>query len=90
MPDSERAFPFLRTNPRQGKPRACGVTEIRGSYYTPMGTRYLQDVLETMSEYVDSLKFAGGSFTLMPRRRLVEIIELCHAQGGCGRAGGGD
>ncbi len=75
----ERAFSFLKVNTREGKPRARGVTEIRGPYYTPMGTRYLQDVLETMGEYVDSLKFAGGSFSLMPRSRLVELIELCHS-----------
>jgi len=31
-----------------------------------------------MGPYVDSLKFAGGSFTLMTRRSLVELIELCH------------
>src|SRR5438105_4559098 len=65
-------------NERQNKPRAQGLTEIRGPYYTPMGRRYLEDILETMGEYVDSLKFAGGSFTLMPRERLREIIELAH------------
>jgi phosphosulfolactate synthase (CoM biosynthesis protein A) len=64
---SERAFPFIRMNEREGKPRTRGITEIRGPYYTPMGKRYLEDVLETMGDYVDSLKFAGGSFTLMPR-----------------------
>src|SRR6478672_5121805 len=74
-----RAFAFLRVNERQGKPRTRGVTEIRGPYYTPMGKRYLQDVLETMGRYVDTLKFAGGSFRLMPRAALVELIELCHA-----------
>jgi len=31
-----------------------------------MGKRYLQDILETMGAYVDSLKFTGGSFSLMP------------------------
>jgi phosphosulfolactate synthase (CoM biosynthesis protein A) len=75
---SERAFPFIRMNEREGKPRTRGVTEIRGPYYTPMGKRYLEDVLETMGEYVDSLKFAGGSFTLMPEKQLKEIIELAH------------
>jgi phosphosulfolactate synthase (CoM biosynthesis protein A) len=75
---SERAFPFLRMNDRQAKPRTRGLTEIRGPYYTPMGKRYLEDVLETMGRYVDSLKFAGGSFTLMPRRALMELLELCH------------
>ena len=75
----ERAFSFLRMNQRQIKPRTYGLTEIRGPYYTPMGKRYLEDVLETMSEHIDSLKFAGGSFTLMPRERLREIIDLAHS-----------
>jgi phosphosulfolactate synthase (CoM biosynthesis protein A) len=73
-----RAFDFLRTNARSAKPRQVGLTEIRGPYYSPMGPRYLTDVLETMGPYIDSLKFAGGSFTLMPRRQLVQLIELCH------------
>jgi len=73
-----RAFDFVRMNERAGKPRTKGLTEIRGPYYTPMGTRYLEDVLETMGEYVDSLKFAAGSFSLMPRKALVDIINLAH------------
>jgi len=77
--DNERAFAFLRVNQRPGKPRTRGVTEIRGPYYTPMGRRYLEDVLETMGAYVDALKFAGGSFALMPRRAVRELIDLCHA-----------
>ena len=76
LPD--RAFPFLPINARASKPRAQGVTEIRGPYYTPMGTRYLEDILETMGEYVDALKFAGGSFALMPRPALTAVIDLCH------------
>jgi phosphosulfolactate synthase (CoM biosynthesis protein A) len=32
-----------------------------------------------MGEYVDTLKFAGGSFVLYPRRALQQIIDLCHA-----------
>jgi phosphosulfolactate synthase (CoM biosynthesis protein A) len=75
---SEQPFSFIRTNQRQGKPRARGVTEIRGPYYSVMGKRYLEDILETMGEYVDSVKFAGGSFTLMPREALQEIIDLAH------------
>src|SRR5512146_2337304 len=77
---AERAFSFLNRNHRQGKPRSAGITEIRGPYYTPVGKRYLEDVLETMGEYVDTLKFAGGSFTLIPRRTLIELLELCHSQ----------
>jgi phosphosulfolactate synthase (CoM biosynthesis protein A) len=84
MPYSEpprRAFDFLRTNDRGAKPRQRGLTEIRGPYYTPMGKRYLQDVLETMGAYVDILKFAGGSFALMPYDAVKELIDLCHAHG---------
>ncbi len=73
-----RAFDFLKLNDRPGKPRSRGVTEIRGPYYTPMGKRYLEDVLETMGSYVDILKFAGGSFSLMPTKALKELIDLCH------------
>jgi phosphosulfolactate synthase (CoM biosynthesis protein A) len=73
-----RAFEFLKVNEHQPKPRSRGVTEIRGPYYTPMGKRYLQDILETMGAYVDVLKFAGGSFSLMPREALKELIDLCH------------
>ncbi|MCC6368597.1 MAG: phosphosulfolactate synthase [Bryobacterales bacterium] len=74
----DHAFSFLNRNHRPRKPRSAGITEIRGPYYTPMGKRYLEDVLETMGEYVDTLKFAGGSFTLLPRPALTELIELCH------------
>lgn len=74
----DRGFTFLRMNRRQAKPRTRGVTEIRGPYYSPVGTRYLEDIFDTMGPYVDALKFAGGSFALMPRSALSGIIELCH------------
>src|SRR5574339_632537 len=77
IPD-ERAFAFLRVNERETKPRSRGVSEIRGPYYTPMGKRYLEDVLETMGAYIDVLKFAGGSFSLMPRKAVKELLDLCH------------
>jgi phosphosulfolactate synthase (CoM biosynthesis protein A) len=77
--DAARTCDFLRVNERPGKPRHRGVTEIRGPYYSAMGKRYLADVLETMGAYVDALKFAGGSFALMPRKAVRELIELCHA-----------
>ncbi len=76
---NDRAFAFLPVNGRENKPRTRGMTEIRGPYYTPMGKRYLQDVLETMGTYVDALKFAGGSFSLMPRQAVKELLDLCHA-----------
>lgn len=76
---NERAFSFIHLNEREKKPRKIGVTEIRGPYYTVMGKRYLEDIMETVGDYVDSLKFAGGSFTVMPRRVVKEMIDFCHA-----------
>lgn len=78
MMEHARAFPFVDLNEREPKPRSRGLTEIRGPYYTPMGKRYLSDVLETMGSYVDVLKFAAGSFALMPERAVRELIELAH------------
>jgi phosphosulfolactate synthase (CoM biosynthesis protein A) len=79
MNENERGFPYLQTNARQGKPRTRGITEIRAAYYTPFGKRYFEDSLETMGTYVDSIKFAGGSFTLMPKVAVMEIIDLAHS-----------
>src|SRR5690625_3057343 len=76
--NNQKAFSNLRANYRGEKPRNVGVTEIRGPYYTVMGKRYLSDVLETMGEHVDILKFAGGSFTLMPEKQLRELLDLDH------------
>lgn len=75
---SRRGFEFLKMNRREEKPRHVGITEIRGPYYSVMGTGYLKDVLDTMGQYVDSLKFAGGSFVLMPREQIKAVIDLCH------------
>jgi phosphosulfolactate synthase (CoM biosynthesis protein A) len=74
-----RAFSFLEINQRDEKPRVVGLTEIRGPYYSPLGRRALEDILETMGAYVDSLKFAGGSFALMRREALLELIQTAHA-----------
>ncbi|MBV8102755.1 MAG: phosphosulfolactate synthase [Verrucomicrobia bacterium] len=57
----ERCFEFLQVNERGGKPRQGGITEIRGPYYSVVGKRYLQDLLEMVGAYVDHLKFAGGA-----------------------------
>ena len=78
---SERAFSFIPVNERPAKPRSRGVTEIRGPYYTVMGRRYLEDIFDTMHLYVDGLKFAGGSFALMPRDKVKEMIDLAHRHG---------
>jgi phosphosulfolactate synthase (CoM biosynthesis protein A) len=75
---TNRSFSFLQVNEREVKPRKRGLTEIRGPYYSAYGRRHLEDLFETMGAYIDSLKFAGGSFTLMPERAVREIVDLCH------------
>lgn len=75
---SKRAFSFVPVNERPAKPRSKGMTEIRGPYYSAIGTHYLGDLFGMMGKYVDGLKFAGGSFALMPEDRVRELIELAH------------
>jgi phosphosulfolactate synthase (CoM biosynthesis protein A) len=65
VPDQIKVFEFLRMNKRQSKPRTLGITEIRGPYYTPMGKRYLEDILETMGEYIDSIIDLAHSFDVI-------------------------
>jgi phosphosulfolactate synthase (CoM biosynthesis protein A) len=74
----DRSFDFLPINEREGKPRKRGITEMRGPYYAPVGKRYLLDILETMGAYVDIFKFSGGSFSLMPKKAVQELIDTCH------------
>src|SRR5438552_137070 len=40
--------------------------------------RQLGDLLETMGGYGDRLKYAGGSFALMPAKAVRALNELCH------------
>src|SRR5438270_9601220 len=74
----ERSFRFLHVNQREAKPRKRGLTEIRGPYYSVVGRRYLEDLFEMLGAYVDSLKFASGSFTIMSEPAVREIIDICH------------
>ncbi len=75
---SDRSFGFIPINERGRKPRTTGITEMRGPYYAPVGTRYLEDIFETMGAYVDIFKFSGGSFCLMPKQAVTDLIGVCH------------
>jgi hypothetical protein len=79
LQDNEHGLGFIRSNPRTSKPRKHGVTEIRGPYYSAYGKRHLQDVMDIMGHHIDGLKFAGGSFSLMPEKSLRELIDIAHA-----------
>lgn len=78
---NETGFDFLRKNKREEKPRKHGITEVRAAYYTPFGRNYFEDLLKTMGNYIDSIKFAGGSFTLMPPDEVRAINDLAHKYG---------
>lgn len=75
---SERAFDFLEVNDRPSKPREYGLTEIGGGYYDPIGVNRLQDIFETLGEYVDIFKLSGGCFVLMEYETVAELIDICH------------
>lgn len=75
---TSKNFDFINKNERDAKPRNVGITEIRGPYYAVMGKRYLNDIMETMGDHVDSLKFSGGSFTLMKPDSVRELINIAH------------
>ncbi|KAJ3027776.1 hypothetical protein HK097_006090, partial [Rhizophlyctis rosea] len=78
IPQFNTDFAFLGLTKRGTKPRTKGITEMRGPYYSIMGPRYLRDVLESCGGVVDSLKFAGGSFTLIPSKTVRELIQIAH------------
>jgi len=78
-------FGFLPSNKlpkKEGRgERQKGLTEIRGSYYNPVTYTYLNELLSDWGEFVDGVKFAGGSFTLMPPERLKALIDMVHSHG---------
>ncbi|HET7569855.1 MAG TPA: phosphosulfolactate synthase [Gammaproteobacteria bacterium] len=75
---SNNCFDFIPRAYRPPKPRTFGMTEIRGPYYSTYGTRHLADVLEVAGEWVDGVKWAGGSFALLPRDQVRAFSDLAH------------
>jgi len=74
-----KPFDFVSTLPVAPKPRSRGLVEIRGPYYSAVTLDYLRGLLDDWGEYVDGLKFAGGSFSLLDEGRLRGYIEVCHS-----------
>ncbi len=75
---AETTFSFIPRAGRPDKPRRVGLTEIRGPYYSAYGPRHLADLLETVGAWIDGLKFAGGSFALMPPAAVKAINKAAH------------
>ena len=77
--DDDRAFNFFPVNDRGAKPRTSGVTEIRGpNSLWPVGPNYMEDIFKLYGYYVDSFKFVGGTYRLIPSDVVKEMIDLCH------------
>ena len=69
----EKAFSIVRIPERSEKPREIGITEVRDS---GLGLNALQDLLETMGEYIDVFKHPCGSQRLMSRDYIKKKIRL--------------
>jgi phosphosulfolactate synthase (CoM biosynthesis protein A) len=78
MSKDSKAFDFVKIDMPPKKPRKLGIIEFRGPYYSSVTYGYLKDLLDDWGEYVDGYKFAGGSMRLLARKRVKQIIELCH------------
>ncbi|GLT75506.1 hypothetical protein SLA2020_472250 [Shorea laevis] len=69
---------FDEDEDRPEKPRRYGVTEMRGPNHTLLSQNVLQDIFESMGQFVDGLKFYGGSNSLMPKSFIKEVIDTAH------------
>ncbi|KAL2495318.1 Aldolase-type TIM barrel family protein [Forsythia ovata] len=69
---------FFEDEDRPEKPRRYGVTEVRGPHYSLFSQNLLQDVFESMGQFVDGLKFTGGSHSLMSKSYIKEVTDLAH------------
>ncbi|KAG6392293.1 hypothetical protein SASPL_146507 [Salvia splendens] len=69
---------FFEEEDRPEKPRRYGVTEMRGPHHSLFSQNLLQDVFDSMGQFVDGLKFAGGSHSLMPKSYIKEVTDLAH------------
>jgi len=75
---ADTAFDFIPRAYRPEKPRSYGLTEVRAPYYSTYGTRHLSDVLDVAGQWVDGVKWAGGSFALLPREQVRAFNDIAH------------
>ncbi len=75
---AKTSFDFIPRAFRPEKPRTFGLTEVRGPYYSTYGTRHLADVLDVAGQWVDGVKWAGGSFALLPKEQVRAFSDLAH------------
>lgn len=76
--DYDVSFNFVPRAHRPAKPRTYGMTEIRAPYYDTFGTRHMQDVFDVAAPWVDGIKWAGGSFALLPKEQVRKFSDIAH------------
>jgi phosphosulfolactate synthase (CoM biosynthesis protein A) len=79
---------FVPRAHRAAKPRSFGITEIRAPYYATFGTRHLQDVFDVAGDWVDGIKWAGGSFALVPPEQVRAFSDIAHEHNAYVSSGG--
>ncbi|EPS63508.1 hypothetical protein M569_11276, partial [Genlisea aurea] len=73
---------FFADEDRPEKPRRYGVTEVGGSRYSLLSRNSLQDLLESIGDFVDGLKLTGGSnSSSMSKTYIKEVIDIAHNYG---------
>lgn len=82
------SFNFVPRAYRPAKPRTFGITEIRAPYYNTFGTRHLRDVFDVAGAWVDGIKWAGGSFALVPTEQVRAFSDIAHENGAYVSSGG--
>ena len=82
------SFNFVPRAYRPEKPRTFGMTEIRAPYYSTFGTRHLQDVFDVAGQWVDGIKWAGGSFALLPPEQVRAFSDIAHENNAYVSSGG--
>lgn len=51
---------------------------MRGPHYTLSSQNVIQEIFESVGQFVDGLKFSGGSHSLLPRDFMKEVTEMAH------------
>lgn len=74
----QRSFKFVDLMELPPKPRKVGLTEIRGPYYEAFSIEQFKDLLSTWGYYIDGLKFAGGTQSLLEPNVVKTFTELAH------------
>lgn len=82
------SFNFVPRAYRPAKPRTFGITEVRAPYYDTFGTRHLEDIFDVAGQWIDGIKWAGGSFSLLPAEQVRSFSDIAHQNNAYVSSGG--